>query len=209
MVNVEVLTSPTTLPVSVDELKLWLRLNDSAEDALLAELLGAAVDQFEADTRRPVLSTTYRQTLAKWPTRIVTSNECGHSIGLILGRGGVTSITAVKSIDPVDNSESDLTGWRAELSLTPAKILLDSVPSVPLPLMGYGRSVGYVTFVAGWPDAAAVPHRVKVAIKLLAAHWYKNREAYGEGKLEDLPNGWRSVVGMYQLGLDGTWDQTP
>ena len=38
-------------------------------------------------------------------------------------------------------------------------------------------------------------------------HWYERREAYHDGTLSELPDGWRRVVDRYRLGLSGDWGQ--
>src|SRR5262245_35385 len=180
MYGVEVLAPPTAQPVAVEELRAWLRLNDQAEDAKLAELLAAAVELFEHDTARPVLSTSYWQSLSTWPCPIV---GLGWSTAptIALGRGGVTAVTAVRKYDAagslVDLAASD---WRADLATPPARVALLSTPATVTTAAGIPVTpVGVVDFVAGWSNAAAVPKQLRVALKLLAGHWYEHPEAYG------------------------------
>jgi Phage gp6-like head-tail connector protein len=68
--------------------------------------------------------------------------------------------------------------------------------------------VGYVDFTAGWTSPANVPAAVKVAVKSLAAHWYENREAYTERRLDQVQQGWDRVTNQHKLGLFGSWGQT-
>lgn len=196
MYGVEVLAAPGTTPVSVPELRDHLRLNDQAEDVQLAELLAAAVELFEHDTARPVLTTTYRQSLSYWP--------CGP---IVLGKGGVTAVNAVKFYQ-ADGSPSALATdqWRANLATPPASVTLASTPAIVTTAAGIPVvPVGCVEFVAGWATPAAVPRQVRVALKLLAGHWYENREAYTERKLDALALGWARVVASHKLGISGPW----
>jgi uncharacterized phiE125 gp8 family phage protein len=199
MYGVEVLAAAPAPPVTAAELRARLRLNDQAEDPDLDEFIAAAVEKFEHDTHgQPVLATTYRQTLSAWP--------CGP---IVLGRGGITSVTAVK-VYQADGSTVDLAAdqWRADLVTPPARVYLAATPAAITTATGIPVSpVGAVEFVAGWPSIAAVPRMVKVALKLLAAHWYEHREAYREGKLEELPDGWRAVVAKFDTKLAGHWGQ--
>ena len=199
MYGVEVLTAPSAEPVTVAELRTRLRLNHTAEDTDLAEFLSAAVEQFEQDCNRPILSTTYRQSLSRWP----------HDGIIVLGRGGVTAVSAVKSY-AADGSAEDLDAdaWLAVLSTPPARVELAMIPVEVLTAGGIvRRPVGCVEFTAGWASAAAVPALVKRGVKLLAAHFYEHREAYREGKLDELPIGWWNLVNKFKLGVSGDWGQ--
>lgn len=193
MFNVESTTTPAA-PLTAADLRTYLRLNDQGEDALLTELLAAAAERFEDDTRRPVLSTTYRQYLDEWALEIP------------LGRGGVTSVAAVKKYSADATTTSNVAGYLADLKTSPQRVLLPELPDLVETMAGVTvRPCGYVEFVAGWANAAAVPKAVLVALKSLAGHWYENREAYAEGVLDEVAQGWERVVARYRLGLAGWW----
>ena len=199
MYGVEVLAAAAA-PITAAALRGRLRLNDSAEDLDLDEFLAAAVERFETDTGRPVLATSYRQTLSKWP--------CGP---IVLGRGGVSAVSAVKRY-LADGSTETLAAdqWRADLVTPPARVALASTPAAVTTAAGIPVSpVGCVEFVAGWSTAAAVPKLVRTALMLLAAHWYENREAWRDSAFEmrELPDGWRAVVSRFKVGISGAWGQ--
>lgn len=197
MYAVAVHTAPASRPLTAAELRAHLRLNDAAEDAQLEEWIDAAADQFEADARRPVLATVYRQHVTRWPAE------------LALGRAGVTAVgSVVRTL--ADGSPETVTGWSADLHTPPARVRLGTVPDPVADAQGRTVSpAGYVEFTAGWADAAAVPKGVRAALKLLAAHYYENREAFRNQSFEmrELPLGWAAVVARYKLGLAGDWGQ--
>lgn len=198
MYAIDVVTAPTALPVTVAELRDWLRLNGTAEDDQLELLLWAAVERFEADTRRPVLETEYRQWCSRWP--------CSGKV--VLGRGGITEVTSVGKLLANDTLAA-VTGWRADVRTPPARVILP--PGLVAATADDGRPVepaGCVLFTAGWANAAAVPKAVKVAVRLLAAHWYEHREAFRDGgALTETPAGWEAVTNPYRLMLSGDWGQ--
>lgn len=223
MYGIEVVTPPASAPVTAAELRAWLRLNDSAEDDVLAELLAGAVDLFESDAGRPVLSTVYRQHLTRWPFGAADRSGWYGPGGIpgvlcdgirvdwpgqvVLGRGGVTAVAGVYR-RLADGSAEALSGWTADLITPPARVSLAAAPAAVTTTAGVPVSpVGYVQYTAGWADAAAVPRLVRTAIRLLAAHWYQNREAHREGSLAELPDGWRRVVDRYRTGITGDWGQ--
>jgi uncharacterized phiE125 gp8 family phage protein len=203
MYGVEVLAAPTGVPVEAVELREHLRLNDAAEDGLLTEFLASAVELFEHDTDRPVLATTYRQDLSKWP--------CGPNSPIVLGRGGVTAVAAVR-VYQADGSTVDLAAdqWRANLTTPPVSVSLASTPATLTTAGGIAVvPVGAVVFTAGWSTPAAVPRQLRVALKLLAGHWYQNREAYQASAFEarTVPEGWARAVSRFKLGISGDWGQ--
>ncbi len=198
MFGLTVVTPPADGPVTAAQLRARLRLNDDSEDDELSEMLGAAVELFEHDTGRPVLATGYRQDLGAWPAGPV-----------VLGRGGVTAVTAVGRY-LADGSAEDLAAgeWVADLTTAPPRVYLAATPAAVTTAAGIAVSpVGYVRFTAGWANAAAVPKAVLTALKLMGGHWYENREAHREGALAELPDGWRRVVAKYKTGVSGAWGQ--
>ncbi len=223
MYGIEVVTPPANEAVAAADMRKWLRLNDTSEDDVLAELLAGAVDLFENDTGRPVLETVYRQHLTRWPygpavptgpmpgavvyeAALTGMNRPWFPGQIVLGRGGVTSVAGLFR-KLADGSAVAVTGWTADLSTPPARVSLAGVPNPVLTATGVPVSpVGYVEYTAGWSDTE-VPKLVLTAIKLLAAHWYRNREAYTGERLGELPAGWCRVVNRYKLGISGDWGQ--
>jgi uncharacterized phiE125 gp8 family phage protein len=60
-----------------------------------------------------------------------------------------------------------------------------------------------VTFKSGFEDAASVPANLKQAIKMLAGHYYENREAVRDaerGGVIELPMGVEYLVGLSRRG---------
>lgn len=186
MFGIEIV-APAALPITAEQLRQQQRLNHTTEDAFLEELIAAAVEQFETDTRRPVLTTGYRQYLTAWPCVAV------------LGRAGVTAVSNVVKCYDDGTTENVLTGWYADLKTPPARVVFTTEPE-----SGERTPQGYIDFTAGW-QPAQVPKLVITALKLLAGHWYQNREAYLEGALKELPNGWQNVCNRYRDHLGSLW----
>lgn len=216
MFNVEVTAAPAAPAVTVDELRAHLRMNNTAEDDLLAEFLAAAEERFEDDTQRPVMQTVYRQSFSRWPVPHywpayahphTTPYSCRWPFGIVLARGGVSAVGSVKRY-LADGTTEDVADWSADLQTPPARVMLAAIPDPLTTAAGVLVSpAGYVEYTAGWATAGAVPRTVRMAIKLLAAHWYDYREAYTEKNLNELSAGWCRVVSRYKLGLSGDWGQ--
>lgn len=199
MYGIEIVT-PAAAPIAAAALRARLRMNDASQDDSLAEFLGTAVEQFEDEAGRPVLATVYRQVLSRWP--------CGP---IVLARGGVTAVGNVcRYLADGSAEELDPDTWRADLLTPPARVCLDATPEAVATASGATVTpVGYVEYTAGWPNASAVPQRVRTALMLLAGHFYRNREAFRDSAFEmrELPKGWASVVDRYRLGLTGDLGQ--
>src|SRR5262245_55104347 len=59
--------APVSEPLSLTEAKNYLRVEHSADDALIASLIAAARTQVEARTRRALITQTWRIVLDRWP----------------------------------------------------------------------------------------------------------------------------------------------
>jgi len=181
------ITPPATEPVTVDELKSHLRLNDDSEDDLLSAFITTARIMFEEATGRAVVSTEYRQHVPILAAPVY------------LMKYPVISVDSVKYYDQDGTLQTaNSSTYHADTISIPATIRFDSYPTTSSTI----SPVAYVEFTAGW---ATVPEPVKLAIKLLAGHYYQNREAYTETDLDELPKGFRAVCDLYETGLIGNW----
>ena len=166
MLHLRTYTAPAEEPVSLAEMKLHLRVDHTEEDALIASLITAAREQCELESRRTFCTTTLEQRLEGWPW----------SGGFALLRGPVQSITAISYTDEDGNAGTvDSGDYVLYTETDPATVVLAPDAEWPTVDLMPGHSVA-IRYVAGYGTAGAVPQRYKAAIKLLAAHWYENRE---------------------------------
>jgi uncharacterized phiE125 gp8 family phage protein len=187
MYTLVVITPPATEPVTVAELKSHLRLNDDSEDALLSGFITTARTMFEEATGRAVVSTGFRQHV---PTLAAP---------VYLMKYPVISLNAVKYYDEAGALQTaNPSTYYTDTISVPAQVWFDDYPDTS----DTKKPVAYVEFTAGW---ATVPETVKTAIKLLAGHYYHNREAYTDSRLDELPQGFRAVCELYKTGLIGPW----
>lgn len=184
---VQVVTPPSSEPVTAAELAAHLKLNTgTSEYADLAGFITAARELFEQHTGRAVLPTAFRQYL---PT-------LAGPVELL--RGPVTAVAEVGYVDAAGDDQ-ELDGWELDAAAIPAVVY---VPDGAYPAVSATRRrPAWVDFTAGWANAAAVPKAVATAIKLMAGHWYRFREAYTEVPLRDLPSGFQTIVGTWNTGL--------
>lgn len=97
-----------------------------------------------------------------------------------------------------ENVLTEITDYEADLDCQVASVTAFTRPVVST----RKKQVGYVDYVCGY---ATPPADMVLAIKLLAAHYYVNREAFREQKLECLPMGFQNIASKYRTGMSGSW----
>jgi uncharacterized phiE125 gp8 family phage protein len=190
MYTLVVTTPPASEPVTVQELMDHLRLNDNSETDQLQGFITSARLMVEAKTGLALLPTTFRQYV---PTLTATT---------YLMRSPVISVAGVSYYDGNDNLQTTTTGYTADIIGVPGSINFTSLPTTTSTTR---TPKAYVTFTAGYADAATVPYPIKLAVKELAAFWYENREAYTTEDYTALPFGFDAVCSLYRTGLMGPW----
>lgn len=161
---------PTVEPVSVAELKAHCRIDHGHEDAELASYITAARLMVEKDTRRALCTQTRVINLDFLPPYIAIDVQPVQSI---------SSITYYDSLNLQQTLSSSV--YESDLYAEPAIIRPANGQSWPTT---YDRlSAVSVSVVCGYGAASAVPEDAKHAIRLLAAHWFENRESVITGTI--------------------------
>lgn len=163
--------------VSVDQLRAQKRIVTRREDEFIKDCLLDAwgfLDGPEGKCRRAVLPQSYRLSLTSW---------CGYLIPLpVHGARAVTKVTAtVGAAGPVDllpaafRTVRSLDGIDASVILLPGPLLAGWLD---------GRDTVAIEFSAGWPSHEQVPRAFRRALRLIAAHFYDNREeTFGDNRV--------------------------
>lgn len=160
--SLTLIAPPAEEPVSLADLKAHLKIDGAEEDALVAGLNLAARRILEAKFGLALIAQTWRLALDEAPRGPILLPMAPilsiDSIGAV--RGGV-----VEALPPA--------AYEAQTGPVGRILLKGPAPG--------DRALGglVIVFTAGWPDAAAAPEELKLAIRILAAHHYERRE--GEG----------------------------
>lgn len=163
--------------VSVDQMKAQKRIVTNRENDFIKDCILDAwsfIDGVEGKCRRAVLPQSYRFTLPRW---------CGYRVTLpVHGAGAVTKISAtIGGAAPVDLVPS---AFRVERTADGIDASVIIMPGTVLAGMVDGRDSVVIEFSAGWPDAASVPRAFRRALRLIAAHFYDNREeTFGDNRV--------------------------
>ena len=175
----QIVSPPGGLAVSLARAKEHLRADDAADDALITDMLKAASRRIERATGLALITSQWRLLADRLPA------DCTLRIPL----APVASIDEVAvrteggwQVVPADH-------WQAALASRPAR--LKATKKWPAP--DGGLSAIRITFTAGFgADETAVPEELRMAVLILAAHYYEFRE--GGAAKTGLPQEVRALI---------------
>jgi uncharacterized phiE125 gp8 family phage protein len=148
-------------PVSLAEAKNFLRVEHDADDDLIALLIAGARGRVETQTRRALITQSWRLVRDRWPAGPLDVLPVP-----------LQALTAAR-VHRADGSTQaiDLAAFTLDTASAPARLAFAGVPAP-------GRAVGGIELdiVAGYGDAAEdVPEPLRQAIRQFVVHWYENR----------------------------------
>lgn len=163
---IKVITPPSTEPVTLAEARLHLRVDETADDALITGLITAAREEIERRSWHALCTQTLELVLDAWPCNGV----------IRIPRPPLQSVTSVTYTD----SAGAVTTWSSSDYIVAG----DKIPGEIVPGYGltwpsttlYPREAIRVRYTAGFGAAADVPQSLRQAVLLLVGTWYENRE---------------------------------
>lgn len=168
--NLTLVTPPTAAVVSGPELCAWLRVTEYDEQAVLESLEASAVahlDGWRGVLGRAIRSQTWRQEFTGWGE-------------LLLAMPDVVSIT----VTGLDAAGAPVVATRAELrSDICGPYVITEGPEVDRV---------FVEFVCAMPESQLPV--VKTIVKLIVAHWFRNRETASDVALTEMPLGAQALI---------------
>ena len=158
------LAPPLGEPLTLAETKAHLRVETSADDALLTALIATVRDYLEGETGLALLTRTFRLYLDGWPVSRV----------IPIGKGPVQTVEAVTVYDVAGAPVAvDTSGFMLDGQARPARLILPSQPEPGLAINGIE-----IDFSAGFGASGTdVPDILKRAMLLHAALLYEFRGA--------------------------------
>ena len=180
------LSRPAIEPLTLADVKNWLKVTDGADDLLLQTLIASARLAVEAATGRLMISQQWRLTLDAWPT--------GGAVDLRLMP--VRSVLAVRVMD-VSAAFKDIpaTLYALDAADDRARLIFNAAP--PAPACAYGGI--QIDLVAGYGDAAAAaPEPLRLAMRQLIAFWHANR-GDAEPQPERMPAQIAALLAPYRI----------
>jgi len=162
------LSAPAVEPVTLDEARSFLRVEHNADDEVIAALTAGSRIHVEAQTRRALITQSWRITADSWP-------QDGR---LTVLPAPLQALTAARVYDVDNNAQVvDVQAFVPDLG---ASALAFAPWALPAP----GRLAAGIELdvTVGYGDAAIdVPEPLRQAIRLLTAHWYDNRGLVASG----------------------------
>lgn len=176
-------TPPAELPVTLDEAKLWARVDGNDDDPIMEELIAAAVaylDGYSGILGRAIVTQTWR-------------DEFDGLCRQLRLRMPATSIASVKWRDVTGTlSTIDPANYALQVDTLGNYVRFADTYAFPIGLASLRGAV--VEYVAGYGGAAAVPADLKVAIKQLVTVWYEDRSLTGT-----VPNAVANSLSKYRI----------
>lgn len=164
---------PATEPVSLFDAKMHLRVDDTAEDALIERAITTARRWAEHHTGRAFVTQGHEAYWDAWPA------------AFLVPLPPLVAVTAITWRDGANTSRT----------VPPSDYLVDALAGRITPAPGRSWPTGglwpvnpiAVAFSAGYGAAADVPAEIRSALLLIVGHLYEHREQVTEAKLVSLP----------------------
>lgn len=177
---------PSDLPLSIADLRMWLKLDLNDEDPLIYQLIQDAVDYVEGPHGIGIalMEQTWEQYLDCFP--------CVIRIPL----GPVQSVESIKYIDAQGDEQTlDESEYQVDTVSQPARVM--PAFDKAWPNARHEMNAVTVEFKAGYDK---VPGDLKRAMALLVGHWEENRSATTSERLEQIPFAVENIMNKYRAG---------
>lgn len=186
--GLQVTTPPASEPVSLDEMRNWLRVDFSDDDDKIAGLITAARVFVEKWTRRICMPTTFTMSFDRFALIPNTQYAPGNpsvaqpilnntwpldpsAWALLVPRSPLISVTSIQYVTSQQTTQTmDPSTYTVDAISEPGR--LTPVSGSYWPAVTFGPNVVTVIFVAGYANAAAVPFGLKTAIKMIVSALY-------------------------------------
>jgi uncharacterized phiE125 gp8 family phage protein len=168
------LIAPAVEPLSLDEARTYLRVETTDDDALIGALIAGARIHVEAQTRRALITQSWRLSFDAWP-------EDGR---IKVVPAPLRTLTAARVYDGDGNTRAlDTQAFVPDLGAS-------ALVFMPWLLPAPGRIAAGIEIdvTVGYGDAAIdVPEALRQAVRLLVAHWYENRGLVADNTTQIAP----------------------
>ncbi len=177
---------PPVYPVSLDEIKIHLRVIDNTDDMLISQLILAAVSWAELFQRRLFISRAVTMKMEEFPAEI---RPCFSPL---------VSVGAIKYIDTAGAEQTlSSANYRVDTDTEPGRIT--EAYGCSWPAIRQVTGAVTVEYTAGYGSAADVPDDIKSAIMLLVGHWYENRSTIAESQNIKVPQAAKALLWKRKL----------
>lgn len=165
-----VVTSPPAVePVTLDEAKAWANVQNPDDDPLVTDLIVACREQVEADLGQALITQTRTLFLGDFPASMGPIRLPYPPLQSVVSLRYTNVVGTLTTLDP--------SGYLYTANATPGNIRLPFGQFWPY-TFGWEDAV-QISYVCGYGDtAAAVPMRIRLALRALIAGNYSMRESH-------------------------------
>jgi len=187
MAGFKVTTEPTAEPLSLQEVKEYLRLEDASDERVVQPMITAVRQFAEEHLGRSLMQQTITLYL---DTAIDTENPLWEGMRtapdlnyyknyIVLPKSPVQSVTSVKTYNDSDTATTMAASkYYVDTSREPARIVLRTGESFPTALRV--ANAIEVIYVVGYASAYAIPEPIRLGMFQHIAHMYEHRGDMGE-----------------------------
>lgn len=221
MWSLQLVTAPTKEPISVDEAKAFARIDTTADDPLITDLITSARMSLEAITGRCFVTSTYKLILdsfrqnytGQWfdvfrvpnPPQVLGASAFGNVIYpfmvIYCPRPPLQSVSSLQYIDTGGVTQTLVSGTDYLVDTTGQQGRITPAYGTVWPWARAQINSVTINYIAGYNYDAATPGvappwwgPIRTALKLTVAKWYNERESGA------LPDGIDSLLAAADYG---------
>jgi uncharacterized phiE125 gp8 family phage protein len=182
-----IVNGPAIEPIAVADAKKWLKLETSEDDDVIGALITAARLMVEAQTRRMLITQTWRLIYDCWPNGRLAK----------IPLAPFQSLTGMRVYDANGTAQAvSASLYYVDAAADAARIIFGAPPPNP-GRHDAGIEIDIVVGYGATPES--VPEPLRQAIRMLLADWYENRgDAGGGDGANALPSSVRALVAPYE-----------
>lgn len=189
--RVTVVTAPTGLPITVEDMKCRIRVDIDADNELIEAYIRGAQARIDGPSGigYALIEQTWRLSL-----------DCFPSADICLPGAPVKSVTSVNYVDTDGvNQVVNSSNYYLDVASSPVRLAPSYGNSWPATRSQNGAV--WIDYVVGEAAAANIAPDLVDALALIVGHRYENREAVADGSMVEIPLGVESILSEYQQSM--------
>lgn len=196
--GLSLVTAPSVLPVSVEEVKQHLRITHDDEDTMIYALISAATDYAQEFTKRQFITATYDLTLHAFPPAgkwyLDPSGWAYLDTEIVIPKPPLQSITSITYVDMEGNSQTVSSSiYAVDINVDPGRVRL--AYNQTWPSTRHQPNAVTIRYVCGYGTISSVPEVIKAALKLYVGTLYEHREHVITGTIiADVPDAMKALL---------------
>ena len=192
---VTTVTGPASEPVTLAELKDQGSLPQSVtiDDAMFTAMVKAARQTVESRSGRALVNQTVDLTLGSFPPG---------DARLPLPRPPLSSITSIGYYDSAGSTQTMASSDYQTFTPSRGQGWIRPADGATWPGTDIRDNAVVVRYVAGYGSTGSnVPETLRLAVKFLALHWIRNREAVSPEAQNEIPYGVETLIAAEHWGM--------